>query len=95
LFKLITGELRPDRGSIRLFGLELTHIASRRRAHLGLARTYQIITLFPGETLLRNVTVSLLGRSPLRWNPFVRLDRQQVLAADARASLDERNLTVV
>ena len=48
----------------------------RRRAHLGLARTYQIITLFPGETLLRNVTLSLLGLSPLRWNPFVRLDRQ-------------------
>ena len=39
LFNLITGELRPDRGSIRLFGLELTRIPSRRRAHLGLART--------------------------------------------------------
>ena len=64
LFNLITGELRPDRGSIRLFGLELTHIASRRRAHLGLARTYQIITLFPGETLLRNVTP---GNSVMIW----------------------------
>ena len=36
---------------------------SRRRAHLGLARTYQIITLFPRETLLRNVMLSLLGLS--------------------------------
>jgi len=92
LFNLITGELRPDRGSIRLFGLELTHIPSRRRAHLGLARTYQIITLFPGETLLRNVTLSLLGRSPLRWNPLVRLDRQEALAADARTALERVGL---
>ena len=92
LFNLITGELRPDRGSIRLFGLELTRIPSRRRAHLGLARTYQIITLFAGETLLRNVTLSLLGRSRLRWNPFVRLGRQEALIAGARAALERVGL---
>ena len=45
---------------------------SRRRAHLGLARTYQIITLFPRDTLLHNVMLALLGLSPLRWNPFAR-----------------------
>ena len=92
LFNLITGELRPDRGSIRLFGLELTRIPSRRRAHLGLARTYQIITLFPGETLLRNVTLSLLGRSPLRWNPLVSLDRQDGMIAGARTALERVGL---
>src|SRR6185503_19806801 len=55
LFNLITGELRPDAGSIRLFGREIVRFPSRRRAHLVLARTYQIITLFPRETLLHNV----------------------------------------
>jgi branched-chain amino acid transport system ATP-binding protein len=87
LFNLITGELRPDAGSITLFGSDITRIPSRRRAHLGMARTYQIITLFPGETLLRNVTLSLLGLSRLRWNPFVRLDGQQALVDQARAVL--------
>jgi branched-chain amino acid transport system ATP-binding protein len=87
LFNLITGELRPDAGSIRLFDREITRIPSRRRAHLGLARTYQIITLFPGETLLRNVTLSLLGLSRLRWSPFLRLDRQTALIGDARDAL--------
>jgi len=87
LFNLITGELAPDRGSVTLFGRDITRVPSRRRFHLGMARTYQIITLFPGETLLRNVTLALLGLSRLRWNPLVRLARQQALLARARATL--------
>jgi branched-chain amino acid transport system ATP-binding protein len=87
LFNLIAGELRPDGGSIALFGRDITRVAGRGRAHLGLARTYQIITLFPRETLLGNLILSLLGRSPLRWNPVVPLARQTALAARARAGL--------
>ncbi|HEX3864752.1 MAG TPA: ABC transporter ATP-binding protein [Stellaceae bacterium] len=87
LFNLITGELRPDAGTISLLGADITRTPSRRRAHLGLARTYQIITLFADETLLRNVSLAFLGLSPLRWNPFVRLDRQTELLARARAVL--------
>ena len=87
LFNLITGELQPDRGFITLFERDITRMPSRRRPHLGIARTYQIITLFAGETLVRNVTLSLLGRSRLRWNPFVRLERQEAVIAGARAVL--------
>jgi len=87
LFNLVTGEIRPDAGSVALFGQELTRLPSRRRAHMGLSRTYQIITLFPKDTLLRNVTLSLLGLSHLRWNPLLRLDRQRSLIAQAEAAL--------
>jgi branched-chain amino acid transport system ATP-binding protein len=87
LFNLITGELAPDRGTVSLFERDITRVPSRRRFHLGMARTYQIITLFPGETLLRNVTLALLGLSRLRWNPFARLDRQAALLSQARATL--------
>ncbi len=87
LFNLITGELRPDRGAITLFDRDITSTPSRRRFHLGIARTYQIITLFPRETLLRNVTLALLGLSRQRWNPFVRLERQASLLARAREVL--------
>ena len=87
LFNLITGELRPDRGSIELFGRDITRVPSRRRAHLGIGRTYQIITLFPRETLLRNVTLSLLGLSGLRWNPVLPLARHTALVSAARAVL--------
>jgi branched-chain amino acid transport system ATP-binding protein len=87
LFNLITGELRPDGGRVTLFDRDITRVPSRRRFHLGMARTYQIITLFPGETLLRNVTLALLGLSRLRWNPLVPLVGQRSLIARARETL--------
>ena len=87
LFNLITGELHADAGSVSLFGQNITRLPARRRAHLGLARTYQIITLFPHDTLLRNVTLSLLGLSRMRWNPLIRLERQTALIEAARQTL--------
>ena len=87
LFNLITGEITPDKGSIHLFGQDITKTPSRRRPHLGMARTYQIITLFSLDTILRNVTLALLGLSPLRWNPLIDLDQQHDLVEHAHAAL--------
>jgi branched-chain amino acid transport system ATP-binding protein len=87
LFNLITGELRPDGGAIRLFDRDITRVASRKRAHMGMARTYQIITLFANDTILHNARLALLGLSPLRWNPLMALHRQQHLTAQACAAL--------
>lgn len=92
LFNLITGEIRPDRGKVALFGADITRVPTRRRPHLGLARTYQIITLFSKDTLLHNVALSLLGLSPLRWNPWTRLDRNDALQQQARRSLTDVGL---
>src|SRR6202012_5260024 len=86
LFNLITGEMRQDGGTIHLLGRDITSVASRKRAHLGMARTYQIITLFPQDTILRNVMLALLGLSPMRWNPWVALRRQpQLIEAELTA----------
>ena len=87
LFNLITGEIAADAGAISLFGHDITRPPTRRRAHLGMARTYQIITLFPRDTILRNVTLALLGLSPLRWNPWLPLQRQHDVIERARAAL--------
>ncbi len=87
LFNQITGELASDRGTIALFGRDITRTQCRRRAHLGLARTYQIITLFPRDTILHNVTLALLGLSRLRWNPWIDLARQHELRGRAHAAL--------
>jgi branched-chain amino acid transport system ATP-binding protein len=92
LFNLITGELAPDRGSIRLFGADITRAPTWRRAHLGMARTYQITTLFARDTILHNVVLALLGRSPLRWSPLRLLERQRGLFEEARAALQRVGL---
>jgi branched-chain amino acid transport system ATP-binding protein len=92
LFNLITGELSVDGGTISLFGQELTSVPSRRRPHLGLSRTYQIITLFPNDTLIRNVMLSLLGLDPLRWNPLKRFDAQRHIVDKARNALAQVGL---
>ena len=87
LFNLITGDLRRDRGTIRLFGAEVQRLQSHQRAHHGLARTYQIITLFANDTLEHNVVLSLLGLSKTRWNTFTPLSRHAHLQEDARRIL--------
>ena len=70
LFNLVTGDLRADSGGVFLFENDITRLATHRRVHRGLARTYQIITLFPNDTLEHNIALSLLGLSKLRWNAF-------------------------
>jgi branched-chain amino acid transport system ATP-binding protein len=92
LFNLITGELTPDSGSIRLFDRDITAVPSRRRAHLGMARTYQIITLFTRDTILRNVTLALLGLSQSRWNPLTVLDQKRELIDRAHQALEQVGL---
>jgi len=87
LFNLVTGDLSPDEGSVKLFGREMLGLPTPRRVHLGLARTYQILTLFPKETLTHNVVLALLGLDRMRWDPWAYLAGQRRLYEAARAAL--------
>ena len=55
LFNLISGEIRPSAGAIRLRGRELTHLPSYERCRLGIGRTYQIPQPFGRMTVFENV----------------------------------------
>jgi branched-chain amino acid transport system ATP-binding protein len=88
LFNQISGDMRPNSGQIKLFGADVTSFASYQRAHLGLSRTYQIITLFSGDTLEHNVTLGLLGLRPSRWQMWRPLSFYGNLATEARRTLD-------
>src|ERR1019366_1716073 len=92
LFNLITGEITPDKGSIHLFGQDITKTPSRRRPHLGMARTYQIITLFARDTIIHNVSLALLCLSPARWNPLIDIKHQGHLIEHGRAALERVGL---
>ena len=87
LFNLVTGALKADAGIVRLFGENISRLKPHERAHRGLARTYQIITLFPRDSLEHNVVLSLLGLSKVRWNAFQPLAGHEALHAEARRIL--------
>ena len=92
LFNLIAGDLRADSGSISLLGRDVTGLTTHERAQHGLARTYQILTLFGRDTLLHNVMLALLGKSALRWKSWGSFSGQAALAARARSVLESVGL---
>jgi branched-chain amino acid transport system ATP-binding protein len=88
LFNQISGDMRPNSGQIKLFGTDVTQFTSYKRAHLGLSRTYQIITLFTGDTLEHNITLGLLGLRASRWQMWRPLSYYGDLATEACRILD-------
>ena len=62
LMNLMTGMLRPDSGQIFLGADEITPLRPDTRVKKGLARTFQINTLFPDLSALESVTLAVLER---------------------------------
>jgi len=62
LINQLSGELSPTSGTILLDGTDLTHVPIHRRVRLGIARSYQITSVFAGFTALQNVMLAAQGR---------------------------------
>jgi branched-chain amino acid transport system ATP-binding protein len=60
LVNMISGTLAPDGGEVWFDGARIDRLAPFRRAHLGVARTFQVMKPFPGLSVLENVTVGAL-----------------------------------
>src|SRR5215472_9595200 len=80
--------VQASAGSIHLLGADVTNLPPYKRAHRGLSRTYQIITLFAGDTLEHNVSLGLLGLRPSRWQMWRPMSSYRDLASEARRTLD-------
>lgn len=63
LIAQLTGEIAPDSGCIRFDGEDITAVPAYRRSQLGLARSFQVTTLFPDFTALDNVALSVQAHS--------------------------------
>jgi branched-chain amino acid transport system ATP-binding protein len=61
-FNMVNGQLRPDAGSIRFDGHELSTMAPRAIWRLGVGRTFQIAETFGSMTVVENVQMALLSR---------------------------------
>ena len=58
LFNAITGALRPDAGRIELLGQDVSGLPAHARAALGMARTFQLIGLVKGQSVLENLLIA-------------------------------------
>src|SRR5262249_7622644 len=62
----ISGLLKPTRGSVRVFGQQVAHLAPQRRAAHGVGRSFQDATLFPGLTVTETIQVAVAERHRAR-----------------------------
>ena len=72
LIAQLSGELRPDRGQVYFAGHDITRLSVPARAALGLARSFQITSIFGSFTALDNVALAIqahAGHSFRFWRP--------------------------
>jgi branched-chain amino acid transport system ATP-binding protein len=67
LFNVITGIHPASSGEVVLFGQNVTAWPSHRRTALGMARTFQVTSLFPKLTVLDNVLLAINGLRPSKF----------------------------
>jgi len=88
LMNLLTGMLAPDSGQVFLGGEEITRLRPDARVKKGLARTFQINTLFPQLSALETVTLAVLEREGHAHNWWRGLPRFGAAIDEAHAILD-------
>jgi branched-chain amino acid transport system ATP-binding protein len=62
MFNVVAGDLVPTQGTVMIKGVDCTHLLSRHRPKLGVARTYQKARSFPGLTVGDNLYLAIVGR---------------------------------
>jgi branched-chain amino acid transport system ATP-binding protein len=82
-FNMLGGQLRPDEGVVRLEGRDVTGMAPRSLAHLGVGRTFQITASFASMSVRENVQTALLAHARQAWRLWQAADGQHVAQAEA------------
>ncbi|MEQ1660802.1 MAG: ABC transporter ATP-binding protein [Hylemonella sp.] len=95
LIQQLSGALAPDAGRITFDGADITPLSMHERVHRGLARSYQITSIFTRLSVLDNVALALQARSgsSLRFWSAARTETQRYEAAAAvleRVGLGQR-----
>jgi branched-chain amino acid transport system ATP-binding protein len=62
LFNLLTGFLKPDSGKIFYLGKDITNLKPYETSQLGMARSFQITSIFPELTVYENVRLAVQSR---------------------------------
>ena len=87
LLNLINGSLRVSSGNILFKSQDITNLSPHRISHIGISRTLQITSLFPGLTVYENIWTSVQSRKKIL-NPFIRASKWQDVKEKTEAMLE-------
>jgi len=88
----LTGELTPDSGRIRFDGRDITYLSTSDRARLGLARSFQITSIFGSFTVEGNVALAVQATEPHSFRFWRRAETIARLRDPARRLLQDVGL---
>lgn len=92
LIHQIAGTLRPDSGEVRFLGRPVTQLGVAGRARLGLGRSFQVSSLAPEFSALRNVMLAVQARQGSSFRFFRPVMRDPSLTAPAQEALERVGL---
>ena len=92
LIHQLSGWLAPDAGEILFGGSDVVGVSFHERVHRGLARSYQITSIFKAFSVLDNVALAVQARSGSSFSFWKPLAAERALRDEARALLDQVGL---
>lgn len=92
-FNLISGQLRPSAGRLRLGETELAGLSPAARARLGIGRAFQLTNLFPRLSVLENIRLAVQARAGAGWQMWRGAARMGDLRRKAGQYLEATKLT--
>ncbi|MBF9033348.1 ATP-binding cassette domain-containing protein [Rhodobacterales bacterium HKCCE2091] len=90
---LVTGILRPSSGTIRFDGSDIGHLDEAARVRLGIAKTFQVTTLFRRLTVRENLRLGIIERERRGFGLFRRADRDAAQEAEIDGLLSDFEMT--
>ena len=78
LFNLITGVIKPDSGTVRFKGEDITGLPPYAICRKRISRSFQVVNVFDRLTIFENVQISVLSRQKKTWNLFTPSSRLAV-----------------
>ena len=91
-FNVLTGHFPPDRGHVLLNGEDITHASARQIAQKGVARSFQIISLFDDFSALENVIFALPAVRAMGFNMSHDVSRDSAIIDQALNVLEQVGL---
>ena len=92
LFNLLTGQLKPSRGTVTFKGEDITRASVFQRTHMGMARSFQIVSLFSYQSVEVNALIGLQGVQKSRYGLLRNMLKDQELMTAARELLESVEL---